>query len=151
MKYGDTEVEFYNPGAVGEMSVTPYQEGDINVLSQIADIQDIYMGWWGFYNFGFWVALEDENLYQATQASVGAMGYQYNYEIDPDGTMTLGGHDFKVSNVKWTYQLGDATGQGEATLAANLPVPIEAKGVFIAQGTNVFTHVKMEDIGFEKI
>ncbi|NJE30434.1 hypothetical protein E3E38_05130 [Thermococcus sp. 18S1] len=152
MEYGDQVFEFYNPAGVGEMSVAPYQEGDINMLSNIADIESIYMSWYGFYNFGFWTALEDENIYQETTGSWGVMGYQYNYEVKPDGTMTLGGKDFKVSQVSWTYTLGSITGQGEAVLAANLPVPIEAKGVFIEQGgANVFTHVKIEDIGFEKV
>jgi len=31
-------------------------------------------------------------------------------------------------------------------------VPIEAKGIFIDQGgANIFTHVKIDDISFEKI
>ncbi|NJE03735.1 hypothetical protein E3E27_06270 [Thermococcus sp. MV11] len=151
MKYGNQTFEFYNPIAVGKGSIAPYQEGDINMLSDIADIEAIYLSWYGFYNFGFWTALEDENIYQETTGSWGVMGYQYNYEVKPDGTVNLGGKEFRVSSVSWTYTFGSITGQGEATIAANLPVPVEAKGVFIEQGgANVFTHVKIEDIGFEK-
>ncbi|WP_237266271.1 hypothetical protein [Thermococcus cleftensis] len=151
MKYGNQTFEFYNPIAVGKGSIAPYQEGDINMLSDIADIEAIYLSWYGFYNFGFWTALEDENIYQETTGSWGVMGYQYNYEVKPDGTVNLGGKEFRVSSVSWTYTFGSITGQGEAIIAANLPVPVEAKGVFIEQGgANVFTHVKIEDIGFEK-
>ena len=153
IKYGDKEFAFYSPAAVGEMSVAPYQEGDLNMFSDIPDIEDMYVGWYSMYYFGFWSALAEEDIYHATQDSWGIMGWQYNYEINPDGTITLGGKDFKVSNVKWNYSFGGATGQGEATIAANLPIPIEAKGVFIEQqsGTNVFMHIKIEELGFEKL
>ncbi len=111
------------------------------------------MSWYGFYTFGIWEVIQGGRTCTRRRSSYGAMGYQYNYEIDPpDGTVNLGGKSFRVSNVKWTYSLGNVQGQGEATLAANLPIPIEAKGVFIEQGgLNVFTHVKVEDIGFEKV
>ena len=153
IKYGDQEFAFYNPAAVGEMSVTPYQEGSLDVLSSIPDIEDLYIGWYALYYFGFWGALEEENLYTSTKDSWGAMGYQYNYEIEPDGTIELGGKSFRVSTVRWNYSLGGATGQGEATITANLPIPIETKGVFISQqeGVNVFMHIKIEDMAFEKV
>lgn len=153
VKYGDQEFAFYNPAAVGVMSSTPYQEGDLDVLSNIPDIEDLYLGWYTLYYFGFWVALEEENLYKASQGSWGAMGWQYNYEINPDGKITLGGKSFRVSNVKWNYAIGGAVGQGEATISANLPIPIEARGVFVSQdgSTNVFMHIKIEDMGFEKV
>ncbi|WP_052696210.1 hypothetical protein [Palaeococcus ferrophilus] len=153
VKYGNQEFAFYNPAAVGEMSATPYQEGDVDMLSNVPDIEDLYLGWYTLYYFGFWTALEEENIYKPSQGSWGIMGWQYNYEINPDGTVTLGGKRFRVSNVKWNYVFGGATGQGEATIAANLPIPIEAKGVFISQdsGTNIFMHIKVEDMGFEKV
>ncbi|AIF70239.1 hypothetical protein PAP_09305 [Palaeococcus pacificus DY20341] len=150
--YGDQRFIFYNPGAVGDMSTMPYQEGDMDLISNIPDIGNIYTSWYGFYTFGIWTAIEGEDLYKAKKGSWGFMGYQYNYEIDPDGTVNLGGKGFKVSTVRWTYTLGNIQGQGEATLSANLPIPIEAKGVFIEQnGANIFTHVKIEDIRFEKV
>ncbi|WP_223208990.1 MULTISPECIES: hypothetical protein [Pyrococcus] len=151
IKYGDTVIELYNPGAVGEMGVTPYSEGDFNLLNKLSDIEAIYLGWVNFYTFGFWNILEERDIYTNTKGSEGILGYQYNYEINPDGKITLGGLKFRVSNIKWTYQVQGVTGQGEATIAANLPIPIESKGVFIAQGVNVFTHVKIEDIKFEKL
>ncbi|ASI99254.1 hypothetical protein [Thermococcus celer] len=150
--YGDQKFLYYNPAAVGDMSAMPYSEGSTDIVSNVPDVGNVYMSWYGFYTFGIWEVIQGENLYEAKKGSYGAMGYQYNYEIDPDGTVNLGGKSFRVSNVKWTYSLGNVQGQGEATLAANLPIPIEAKGVFIEQGgLNVFTHVKVEDIGFEKV
>lgn len=150
--YGDQNFIYYNPAAIGDMSTMPYQEGDIGLVGNVPDIGNIYVSWYGFYTFGIWQAIQGEDLYTAKQDSWGIMGYQYNYEIDPDGNINLGGKSFRVSNVRWTYTFGNAQGQGEAILTVNLPVPIEAKGVFIAQdGTNIFTHVKIEDIAFEKI
>ncbi|ASJ10412.1 hypothetical protein A3L12_03410 [Thermococcus sp. P6] len=149
--YGDQKFLYYNPAAVGDMSAMPYQEGDVEIVNKVPDIGNIYTSWYGFYTFGIWEVISGEDLYEAKKDSWGSMGYQYNYEIDPDGTMNLGGKSFRVSNVKWTYTFGNMQGQGEATLTANLPVPIEAQGVFIEQsGTNIFTHMKIEDIGFEK-
>lgn len=150
--YGDQKFIYYNPAAIGDMSTMAYQEGDIGIVGNVPDIGNIYTSWYGFYTFGIWEAISGEDLYKAKKDSWGFMGYQYNYEIDPDGTVNLGGKSFRVSNVKWTYTFGNMQGQGEATLTANLPIPIEAKGVFIEQGgVNVFTHVKIDDIGFEKI
>ncbi|MCO6041838.1 hypothetical protein [Thermococcus alcaliphilus] len=150
--YGDQKFLFYSPAAVGDMSTMAYQEGDINMLSNIPDVENIYTSWYGFYTFGIWEAVQGEDLYKPKQGSWGIAGWQYNYEINPDGTISLGGKDFKVSNVKWTYTFGNVQGQGEAILTVALPVPIETKGVFIEQsGTNVFTHVKIEDIAFEKV
>ncbi|KPU63798.1 hypothetical protein EP1X_00960 [Thermococcus sp. EP1] len=149
--YGDQKFLFYNPAAVGDMSSMPYQEGDIGIISNIPDVGNIYTSWYGFYTFGIWEAIAGEDLYKAKKDSWGVMGYMFNYEINPDGTITLGGKSFRVSNVRWTYTFGNAQGQGEATLTAALPVPIESKGVFISEGVNIFTHIKIEDIGFEKI
>lgn len=149
--YGDQKFIFYNPAAVGDMSSMAYQEGDIGMISNIPDVGNIYTTWHGFYTFGVWEALAGEDLYKAKKGSWGVIGYMFNYEINPDGTITLGGKSFRVSSVKWTYTFGNAQGQGEATLTVALPVPIESKGVFIGEGMNIFTHIKIEDIGFEKI
>ncbi|HII67926.1 MAG TPA: hypothetical protein HA302_08010 [Thermococcaceae archaeon] len=149
--YGDQKFLFYNPAAVGDMSSMPYQEGSIDIISDIPDVENIYTSWYGFYTFGIWEAISGEDLYKAKKDSWGVMGYMFNYEINPDGSITLGGKSFKVSNVKWTYTFGNAQGQGEATLTATLPIPIESKGVFISEGLNIFVHIKIEDIDFQRI
>ncbi|WP_457753658.1 hypothetical protein [Thermococcus sp.] len=150
MTYGDQKYEAYNPLAVGKMEYTPYVEGDLNWYGNIADIQNMYMAFFTMTSFGIWGAFIEENLYEKSSGTWGYLGYQYNYEIDPDGTVSIGGHSFKVSNTKWSYVFGNIQGQGRAVIAPNLPIPIEAEGVFVGQGANYYTYIKIEDLGFEK-
>ncbi|ALM76245.1 hypothetical protein [Thermococcus barophilus] len=148
--YGNKSYEAYNPLAVGKMEYTPYAEGELSWYGDMPDVQNMYMAFFTMSSFGFWGALTEENLYEKSSGTWGYLGWQYNYEINPDGKVTLGGKSFRVSNVKWSYVFGDVQGQGRAVLAPNLPIPIEAEGVFVGQGANYYTYIKIEDLGFEK-
>ncbi|MBO8175771.1 MAG: hypothetical protein H0Z18_10990 [Thermococcus sp.] len=149
--YGDKTYEAYNPFAIGKTDYNPYTEGDLGWYGDMPDVENMYMAFFGMAGFGVWGAFTEENLYKKSSGSWGYMGWQYNYEIDPDGTVNLGGKSFKVSNVKWSYVMGNVQGQGRAVLAPNLPIPLEAEGVFVGQGANYYTYIKIEDLGFEKI
>ncbi|NJE09202.1 hypothetical protein E3E31_11855 [Thermococcus sp. M39] len=149
--YGDKIYEAYNPFVIEKMDYNPYTEGDLDWYWDISDVEDMYIAFFSMAGFGIWDAFTEENLYEKSSGSWGYLNYQYNYEIDPDGTVKVGGKSFKVSNVKWSYTIGDTQGQGRAVLAANLPIPLETEGVFISQGTNIYTYIKVEDLGFEKI
>ena len=149
--YGDKSYEAYNPFAVGKTEYNPYVKGELGWYSNLADVHSMYMAFFSMAGFGVWGAFTEENLYEKSSGTWGYLGYQYSYEIDPDGTISIGGHSFTVSNTKWSYVFGDIQGQGRAILAPNLPIPVETEGVFIGQGANYYAYIKIEDLGFEKV
>lgn len=149
IKYKDQVYELYNPSAVGEDGYDFYMSEGFS-LADIPDTDLTYTAFFAMTTFGFWGVLEEENVLTETEGSYGFMNYQYRYKIEPQGTVTIGGKEFKTAKVEWSYIVGDARGNGWAIIAPNLPVPLEAEGLFVAEGTNIYSYMKLEDIGFER-
>lgn len=149
--YGNQTYIAYNPFAIGKTEYTPFTEGSLEWYFSMPDVENMYTAFFGMASFGVWGAFTEENLYEKSSGSWGYMGFQYNYEINPDGNVEVEGKAFKVANVKWNYVFGDAQGQGRAVLAPDLPIPLEAEGVFINQQINVYTYMKVENLGFKKV
>ena len=150
-KSGSSYFYWSNPAAVGHYSELPYTEGNLD--SVLGDIGK-YLGqaWTALLGSGAWSGLEGHDLMQRDEYSFSFMGLEYSYKIEPDGTVTLDGKRFRVSNVKWSYSAMGATLQGKATIAPELPVPIETEGTFasLSTGTKGYSKLKLEGIKLEK-
>ncbi|ASJ11689.1 hypothetical protein A3L14_01755 [Thermococcus thioreducens] len=149
IKYKDNVYEVYNPSAVGKDDYDFYMSEGFS-LADVPDTDLTYTAFFAMTTFGFWGVLEEENLMTSTEGSYGFMNYQYKYKIEPQGTTSIGEKTFKTVRVEWSYIVGDARGNGWAIIAPNLPVPLEAEGLFVAGGTNIYSYMKLEDIGFEE-
>ncbi|WP_297523673.1 hypothetical protein [Thermococcus sp.] len=140
-----------NPAALGRYSELPYKEGDLD--SVLGDIGE-YIGqaWTALLGSGAWSGLEGHDLMKKDQYSFSFMGMEYSYKIEPDGTVTLDGKTFRVSNVKWSYSAMGATLRGRATIAPALPVPIETEGTFasLSTGAKGYSRLKLEGIKLER-
>lgn len=140
-----------NPAAIGQYSELPYTEGDIEeALEGLGDY--ITPGWMAMMGSGAWSGLEGHDLMERDEYSFSFMGMEYSYKIEPDGKVSLGGKDFSVSNVEWSYSVAGNTMQGKAKIAPALPVPVETEGTFtsMSQGVKVYSKLKIEDMKLEK-
>ncbi|WP_297500719.1 hypothetical protein [Thermococcus sp.] len=139
-----------NPPAIGQYSELPYTEGDANnVLSGLGNY--LFQGWVALVSSGAWSGLEGHDLLKKDEYIFSFMGMGYHYKISPDGSVTLGGKSFRVSNAEWSYSLGGVSMQGKATIAPSLPVPIGAEGNFVdlSSGTKIYSKLKIDDIKLE--
>ncbi|MBP1911452.1 hypothetical protein [Thermococcus stetteri] len=150
-KSGGAYFYWSNPAAVGQYSELPYTEGDVNeVFGEIGGY--LFQGWVAMMGSGAWSGLEGHDLTKADEYSFIFMGIGYHYKIDPDGTVTFDGKSFRVSNIEWSYSLGGVSGQGRATIAPELPVPVETEGTFVsmASGVKTYSKLKVEDVKFSR-
>ncbi len=140
-----------NPPAMGQYSELPYTEGDINdVLSGLGNY--LFQGWVAVVSSGAWSGLEGHDLLKKDEYTFSFMGMGYHYKISPDGSVTLDGKSFRVSNVEWSYSMGGVSMQGRATIAPSLPVPVEAEGNFVdlSSGTKIYSKLKIDEVKLEE-
>ncbi|WP_297070573.1 hypothetical protein [Thermococcus sp.] len=150
-KYGDSYFYWSNPAAIGQYSELPYTEGDIeSVVENIGGY--ITQAWMAMLSSGAWNGLKGHNLMKKDEYSFSFMGLEYSYKIEPDGTVTIDGKDFRVSNVEWSYSLGGVSTQGKATIAPSLPIPVETEGIFVSMSTKTkgYSKLKIEGVKLER-
>jgi len=154
IKVGDKTYVQYNPSSIDNMDVSPYSKNNglfgyiqdgINIKGLGATVSIVH--------FNMWETLGDMDLTKYNKKSESFMGMNYNIEVNPKGTTMLGGKTFKVSEVKWNYNFGGITRQGNALISPNLPIPIETEGIYITADNknSVYCYLKINDISFEKI
>jgi len=144
--YGGNYFYWSNPAAIGEYSELPYQEGDFETVMEGVSSSTL-QGWIAMVGSGAWSGLEGHDLSKPDEYSFSFMGLGYNYKIDPDGTVSFGGKSLKVSNVEWSWAFGEARGQGKATIAPELPIPVETEGTFSQMGEgSYYSKLKLEDL-----
>ena len=150
-RYGENYFYWSNPPALGQYSELPYTEGDIGaVLEDLGSY--ITQAWIAMLGSGAWSGLEGHDLMKKDEYSFSFMGLQYSYKIEPDGTVTLDGKDFRVSKVEWTYSAMGSNLQGKATIAPALPIPIETEGTFVSMstGTKGYSKIEIEGIKLDR-
>lgn len=150
MSYGGNYFYWSNPAAVGEYSELPYQEGDFEAVMEGIPSATI-QAWGVMVTSGVWSGLEEHDLSKPDEYSFSFMGLGYNYKIDPDGTVSFGGKSFKASKVEWSWTFGNVKGQGRATIAPELPIPVETEGTFSQMGEgSYYSKLKLEDLKLSK-
>ena len=148
--YGGNYFYWSNPAAIGEYSELPYQKGDFETITDNIPGATV-QGWIAMSYSGAWSGLEDHDLSKPDEYSFSFMGTGYNYKIDPDGTVSFGGKSFKVSKVEWSWTFGNVKGQGRATIAPELPIPVETEGTFSQMGEgSYYSKLKLEDLKLSK-
>jgi hypothetical protein len=112
----------------------------------------LYAFWISMLSSGVWTGLEEHDLTKAEEYDYSFPPFAYHYKINPDGSVSLGGKEFRVSNVEWSYTIGNANGQGRAKIAPALPVPVESEGTFVdlSSGTKAYSKIKVEDMKLSK-
>jgi len=139
-----------NPGAIGKYSELPYQEGDFETITDNIPGATV-QGWGVMVSSGAWSGLEGHDLSKPDDYSFPFMGMGYSYKIDPDGTVSFGGKSFKVSNVEWSWAVGNVRGQGKAKIAPELPIPVETEGTFSQMGEgSYYSKLGLEDLKLSK-
>ncbi|MFA4668045.1 hypothetical protein QDY65_05915 [Pyrococcus kukulkanii] len=148
---GDRTYEMYNPAGVGNYNYMPYENGDLGWFTNSEEVENLYGSFFAVYQFPFWSALEEENLYTPAEESFSYMGISYNYRITPQSTVVVAGHKFRTSKVEWTYSFtGQGSAKGYAVLTSSLPVPLQLEGVFAVQGQAWYAYMKLLDIGLKE-
>ncbi|WP_370456681.1 hypothetical protein [Thermococcus sp. MAR1] len=148
--YGGNYFYWSNPASIGKYSELPYTEGDPNTLMG-AIPGTAFQGWMVMVSSAVWTGLEDHDLSKPDEYSFSFMGMGYSYKVSPDGTVTFDGKSFMVSNVEWSWAIGNVRGQGKARIAPALPVPVESEGTFSQMGgESYYSKISVEDMKFSK-
>ncbi|AMQ18502.1 hypothetical protein [Thermococcus peptonophilus] len=150
-KSGNAYFYWSNPGSIGQYSELPYTEGDLDeVLEDMGSY--LYAFWLSMLSSGVWSGLEDRDLMKAEEYDYSFPPFAYHYRIDPDGTVTFDGKDFRVSNVEWSYSFGGVTLQGRAEISPALPIPVESEGTFVdlSSRTKAYSKIKIEGLKLSK-
>lgn len=148
--YGDDYFYWSNPAAVGNYSELPYTEGNFETVMGGIPGSTI-QGWMAMVSSGTWSGLENHDLSKPDEYSFSFMGMGYNYKIEPDGSVSLDGKSFKVSNVEWSWTFGNVKGQGKAKIAPELPIPVETEGTFSRMGgESYYSKMMLEDLKLSK-
>ncbi len=148
--YGGNYFYWSNPAAVGKYSELPYSEGDFNTFSEGISVSAV-QGWMAMIGSSVWNGLENHDLMKPDKYSFSFMGIGYSYKIQPDGSVSFDGKSFKVSNVEWSWILGNLKGQGKAKISPLLPIPIETEGTFSQMGgESYYSKIVVEDMKFSK-
>ncbi len=139
-----------NPGAIGKYSEPPYTEGDLDTLMGAVPGTAL-QGWAVMVGSAVWTGLEDHDLSKPDEYSFSFMGLGYSYKVNPAGTVTFDGKSFMVSNVEWSWAMGNVRGGGKAKIAPALPVPVESEGTFSHMGgESYYSKVSVEEVKFSK-
>ncbi len=148
--YGDDYFYWSNPAAVGNYSELPYTEGNLETVMGGVPSSTI-QGWMAMVSSAVWNGLENHDLSKPGEYSFSFMGMGYNYKIKPDGSVSLSGKSFKVSNVEWSWTFGNVKGQGKARIAPELPIPVETEGTFSQMGGESYhSKLMLEDLRLSK-
>lgn len=148
--YGGNYFYWSNPASIGKYSELPYTEGDLNTLMG-AIPGTAFQGWTVMVSSAVWRGLEDHDLSKPDEYSFSFMGMGYSYKVSPDGTVTFDGKSFMVSNVEWSWAIGNVRGQGKARIAPALPVPVESEGTFSQMGgESYYSKISVEEMKFSK-
>ncbi|AEH25339.1 hypothetical protein [Pyrococcus yayanosii] len=148
--YGGDYFYWSNPASIGKYSELPYTEGDPNTLMG-AIPGTAFQGWMVMVGSAVWAGIEDHDLSKPDEYSFSFMGLGYSYKVSPDESVSFDGKSFRVSNVEWSWAIGNVRGQGKAKIAPALPVPVESEGTFSQMGgESYYSRLKVGDMKFSK-
>lgn len=153
IEYGGEHYLMTNPGAVGKYSELPYSEGNPGLFNELG-AEPLITFWVALVGSPMWSSIRNVDFSRGGEYSEGGMGISYSYKITPDGTVSLGGHTFKVADVMWSWTFGSAKGNGTARVSPELPIPIRVEGsvASLGYGSNggISVEIELEDIEFSK-
>ena len=148
--YNGEHFYWSNPASIGKYSELPYTEGNMDTLMG-AIPGTAFQGWMVMVGSAVWTGLEDHDLSKPDEYTFSFMGMGYSYKVRPDGTTTFSGKRLKVSDVEWSWALGNVWGQGKARIAPALPVPIESEGTFSQMGgESYYSKIEIKDLKLSK-
>ncbi|GAB6102873.1 hypothetical protein JCM16138_20960 [Thermococcus atlanticus] len=148
--YNGEHFYWSNPAVIGQYSELPYTEGNFGTISNGIPSSTV-QGWMTMVGSAVWAGLEDHDLSKPDKYSFSFMGMSYSYKVRPDGTITFSGKRLKVSDVEWSWALGNVRGQGKARIAPALPVPIESEGTFSQMGgESYYSKIEIKDLKLSK-